>query len=330
MNKNLYCLVWLGFVIFSNAGWAKVPKLKPGEVVLLLNAPEIDPQSELLEKDGGFPRNWRTSDDPFKSQARNSKLPTRLGLSNLHISGSSEFSKMQFRKILQEFSLKKILVMDLRQESHGFLNGLAVSWYGKDDAANYGKNLQGIESDESQRLSGLMDTGLIGIGKWVKESDSDDNQKLKWIGVEVNPKSAMTEKDLVSEFGTEYFRIPVQDHLRPRDEDVDRFITKYRTLDSNYWVHFHCAAGIGRTTTFMVMYDMMKNAEQVSAEDIILRQALIGGANLMHLSKTSKKKYNEEKDRITFLQKFYEYCKSQGPSFNVLWSDWLTQTAGAS
>ena len=41
--------------------------------------------------------------------------------------------------------------------------------------------------------------------------------------------------------------------------------------------HFHCKEGIGRTTTFMIMYDIMKNYKEVSLNDIIKRQYLPSG-----------------------------------------------------
>ena len=71
----------------------------------------------------------------------------------------------------------------------------------------------------------------------------------------------------------------------------------------NTWLHFHCKQGIGRTTTFMIMYDMMKNSKEVTADDIIKRQLLLANFDESHI----KSFYNNE--RINFLQNFYKYCK---------------------
>lgn len=41
-------------------------------------------------------------------------------------------------------------------------------------------------------------------------------------------------------------------------ENIDEFIKLYKSLPKDAWLHFHCEAGKGRTTTFLAMYDMMK------------------------------------------------------------------------
>lgn len=53
------------------------------------------------------------------------------------------------------------------------------------------------------------------------------------------------------------------------------FITFVNNQPENSWLHFHCKAGIGRTTTFMIMYDIMKNCNDVSLYDIITRQVIL-------------------------------------------------------
>jgi Inositol hexakisphosphate len=89
-------------------------------------------------------------------------------------------------------------------------------------------------------------------------------------------KQASIERDLVSSADASYVRVAVTDHTRPVDEAVDRFIVAVRALPQNAWAHFHCEAGLGRTTTFIVLYDMLRNASRVSLEDIVQRQKLLG------------------------------------------------------
>ena len=60
------------------------------------------------------------------------------------------------------------------------------------------------------------------------------------------------------------------------------------------WLHFHCKQGIGRTTTFMIMYDIMKNAKEVSLDDIVKRQVA-----LSKMSENSAKGfYNDERKSL--------------------------------
>jgi hypothetical protein len=88
--------------------------------------------------------------------------------------------------------------------------------------------------------------------------------------------SASLERDVVGATGASYVRISVTDHARPLDDEVDRFILAVRALPENAWAHFHCEAGRGRTTTFMVLYDILRNANRVSLEDIVRRQKILG------------------------------------------------------
>lgn len=65
-----------------------------------------------------------------------------------------------------------------------------------------------------------------------------------------------------------YLRLPVADHSRPSAETASLFVSFYRKLvnETNTgnsaafpWLHFHCRAGKGRTTTFMAMLDLLSH-----------------------------------------------------------------------
>ena len=63
----------------------------------------------------------------------------KKGLLHLHISGSGQFSESGL-KIIQEIIPPNfsIIDIDLREESHGFINGIAVSWKNEFNNANKG------------------------------------------------------------------------------------------------------------------------------------------------------------------------------------------------
>jgi hypothetical protein len=77
---------------------------------------------------------------------------------------------------------------------------------------------------------------------------------------------------------------------------------------------------MGRTTTFMAMYDMMKNSKKVSLEDIMERQELLGGVKLL---KPVGGKESESQKRSDFLRQFYQYTKENNDNFKTSWSQWL-------
>ena len=131
-----------------------------------------------------------------------------------------------------------------------------------------------------------------------------------------------TEKTCVERMGAQYLRIAVTDVTRPEDSDVDEFITFLRSIKGkDCWLHFHCLAGKGRTTTFMAMYEMIKMASsgKTSFKNILDRQYQIGGANLSNMWYASSRV-----QWLHFLENFYDYAEK---SFDrgMSWSQWVSQ-----
>ena len=134
--------------------------------------------------------------------------------------------------------------------------------------------------------------------------------------ITIVPTKVEDENHLVNSKSLSYIRIPVTDGKIPTDDMVDYFVELVKSQPKNTWLHFHCKEGIGRTTTFMIMYDMIKNSKEVTADDIIKRQLLLANFDENHI----KSFYNNE--RIIFLENFYKYCKENSNNFNIKWSDW--------
>jgi Inositol hexakisphosphate len=135
-------------------------------------------------------------------------------------------------------------------------------------------------------------------------------------------RTVATEKGYVNTLGHEYFRIPAPDYKRPRDQDIDRFVQFYKQHGSGKWIHFHCAAGQGRTTTFMTMFDMMKNAKNVSAKDIMKRQWMVGGIDINATDKKDRNRKTWAEERRDFILRFHKYAAAEGPDFKKTWSEW--------
>src|SRR5262249_8894479 len=98
-----------------------------------------------------LPKHFRTTDDVLPPEIN------QTGLSSLHAAGSSAFSALAFPLILQKLSANSnhLIIIDLRQESHGFLNGDAVSWYGPQNAANSNQSDERIAVIEKRHLTRL-------------------------------------------------------------------------------------------------------------------------------------------------------------------------------
>jgi Inositol hexakisphosphate len=291
MKSRLVVLILLFLATTFFFFWG-VSKKNP-QMTLILNSANTK---------GQLPRNFRICSDPWL-KTPNLNAPSRLGLESLQASGSGQFSEDGFKSILIRLGTSQpIIIVDLRQESHGYANGIAISWYAARDASNVGKTLAEIEADEEMRLQNLVQQKNMTIQD-VLRKEEDIIEEATPISLTV--EKVATEKELTQGFKIGYFRIPVTDHLPPTKEDVDRFLTFVQSLPAGTWLHFHCEAGDGRTTTFLSLYDMIRNGKNVSFDDIIERQYLLGGINLADIVDQSSWKYPHEVDRLKFLQEFY-------------------------
>ena len=282
---------------------------------------------KLDEKDKDeLPRNFRLSDGKFQEMPAEKggpallAAPSREGLDTLHISASAEFSRSEWGRlwpVLRQKATGPIYVVDLRQESHGYFNGAAVSWCGKRNWGNVGKSPREVLRDEQKRLTEAK-------GKKVQVKFEPKTQPKENISLEV--RDVMTEKELVEQSGARYFRLTDTDHVWPADENIDKFIDFVKKLPDDAWLHFHCRAGKGRTTSYMAMYDMMRNP-QVPCEDIISRQYLLGGAYLafeLQNPQPSQWRAKYYREKAQMIRMFYQYVQENRQSnFKVKWSKWL-------
>ena len=271
-----------------------------------------------------LPRNFRTMEDDFravyKKDMDDSYVPTREGLDRLHASGSGEVSASGLRALQEALAQKTqlpICIVDLREESHGFFDGTAVSWYGEHDWGNVGLTQEEALADEAERIHGAAGQ-MTAVAHLGGEKNPLDEH-------EIFVEKAQTEKELVEAAGLRYKRIAATDHIWPSPAAVDEFVQFYKSMPEDVWLHFHCQAGEGRTTEFLAMYDILKNPA-VPLQDILYRQCLLGGSYVAHVEPEGstywKVPYYAEKAKHIAL--FYRYVQeNEGAGFAVSWSDWL-------
>lgn len=256
---------------------------------------------------------WRL-DGLDKTEVRNFRITSS------NTSASAQLSERSFPllfDVLKKETLSKtpIYIVDLRQESHGFANGIPVSWYQEHNHANIGKSSTEIQQDEINRLKSILGkaTEFVPLGR----HDEATLNKMTMIVEKVN-----NEKNAAESAGFKYVRFSATDQIFPDASTVDEFIKFYLNLPQKHWLHFHCHAGHGRTTTFAVFYDILKYPD-LTLEEIVKRQYLLGGTNLLAPANGNDWYSEQHNDRANKLRQFYKYVQDQRDSkFKITWSEW--------
>jgi len=193
----------------------------------------------------------------------------------INISGSSQFSDIN--KLTTLISDKNVIVCDLRSEPHIFITGKteedqiisgSVYWY----------------IDENKLTAELS---LIEFNEWLKKSITElpkiveiYTDKSLTSHIRVKLIKIETEEKLVKLVGWGYFQIRIVDHHPPKLEQINDLIRLIKFIPKDTRIHFHCAGGKGRTSTIMMLYDILHNAEHNQLNDIIDRHLKLGGADI--------------------------------------------------
>ncbi|WP_195244696.1 phosphatase [Clostridium celatum] len=237
--------------------------------------------------------------------ASNSGLPDRFrDITNLNISGSSQFTKSQINNLKEAINKPNICIVDLRQESHGMLNDFAISFFSPYTDLNNGLTTEEVIKKENSQLSSIK------IG-----SDVDIYHKTGRLFKEVTAEFVSNEDSIVTNDTMQYKRYAVKDNGSPTPIIVDNFVEFIKNKPTDLHIHFHCDAGEGRTTLFMAMYQTMLNNTNLSLNQIISYQYNIGGVLL-----------TDNKNQLEFLQEFYNYVsENKSTNYEKTYSQWITE-----
>lgn len=235
--------------------------------------------------------------------ASKTPLPDRFrDATLLNISGSAQFTRDQIETLKKTINKPNICIVDLRQESHGLLNDLAISYHNFYKLVNNGFNtIETLEKEESE-LSKIKVNSQVKIFRV--------NGKLYDC---ITAEYVSNEEKAVNDYGMQYKRYAVRDGGVPTPQTVDDFVNFIKDKPDDLHLHFHCHAGEGRTTTFMVLYQIMNNQNNLTLDQILSYQYNIGGIVL-----------TTDGYRLDFLNSFYEYIQENKDSnYSIPYSQWI-------
>ncbi len=291
-----------------------------GSVTLVLDAPQQAISTQAL------PNNFRSM--------------ASLKIAGNTASGSAQYSLSQLQAMIsQKVVTTPLVVVDLRQEFHGFLTvnpalygetEIAVGWFAERDWINVDKDLPSIVAFENRNLVTVSNSQNLAVYQITSKTPTEDGICTATPNTVITT-TTKNEQALTQSLGAGYLRLPTTDHCRPRDYEVDQFVAYEAALKPGTWLHFHCRAGDGRTTVFMAMHDIINNGPGSTLSEILTRQGPkanggIGGIDLATEPKDqSDFDYPFSQDRVQFMQLFYAYVQAEKASgFQIKWSDWIS------
>jgi len=295
LKKKLKIIFLCWAVTLSATSFAQAAKTTTAATPLVLT------ESSLSHRTLGYV--WRLDAPATQQMPRNYRV-----MPDIRMSGSGQFTPHSYQAMLADLKTRykvnpqDLYIFDLRQESHGLLNGSGVSWYGEDNWANVGKTAKQIAAEEKYLLKNTL-------GKAVTNIYNLDKHKVPGLVAGIVVTAQSPEQLLVEQSGAHYVRITCPDHLWPGKGQREQFLQLYKTLPKKAWLHFHCQAGIGRTTSFMAMYDILKNGQKDSLETIVARQRKLGGQDLLHVWSNEAWRQAINDAKAEGVRKFYEQYK---------------------
>lgn len=234
-------------------------------------------------------------------------LPKRYrDMPSLNISGSAQFKPSQVENLRKKINVLDTYIVDLRQESHGFLNDDAVSFYSPEKLLNNGFNSEETLADEKDKFGAIKPGDIANIFN-----------KRGALKKSIKVDKSQIELDLVKNLGFNYILFATRDGHIPTPTMVDSFVAFVKDTPSTTHLHFHCKHGEGRTTMFMAMFQMMKESSFKSLDEILDEQVKAGGKVL-----------TDKTTRAHFLKDFYQYTKDNGSSnFKTPFSIWAKENS---
>jgi len=328
-------------------------------------------------------KTWEQMTDEERSGITYDRIPTREGLDKLHFAGCGQFNREmlkemvavirsqleqeQYNFIKRSYQVKEIAiseealrhaasiqadnipitVVDLREESHGFVKGSQVLsyrnghfFYGRDkveialseyyigDAINEGQSFKEVVESEAKFIKHLKSSPTLELKRILEKKDGLITKYSDPIQIAIQEVSS--EAKIAREIGIQHVKIPITDHhAMDPNEDVDHMLILRQITSNDVFKIFHCRGGVGRTTTGMVIGDMFENYNNpdLTFEDFVVRHWLIGGANLLkplpleHDEKAWKAEDAITRSAILFLS--YMWIKETGHEAHTPFLLWL-------
>lgn len=225
----------------------------------------------------------------------------------LHSHGSGLINFLDFKKHFP-YPTAKLYVINLLEDDIYYYNNRCLWWYGLEyTPAQLGKILE----EKPNRKFGKFFVRLI-----YGYPPVDDASKLQ------------TEGEIFRSMGAQYF-VPLKNHDNWLGDwsYMDDVIRIFEQVPEDGHLYIHCKNGRGRTSTFLILHDIFKNAKKMSLDDIVNRHYCVGREDLYNTTVWRGGNWTREglEARKALIESFYAYMSSPQGYPHRTWAQWTAQ-----
>lgn len=255
-------------------------------------------------------RNFGSSADPIPEKRQSKeccKKINRNGLDNLNTYGSGFINYNDFGPRIN-YDYKNLYVVSLMPTDIYYYKGRCLRWYGLHyTPKNLGKS-------HKEKKWGGFDKKIIRLIYGTPPIH--------------DPSQLDTEETYVKKLGAHYYS-PLKNNKNWLIDQsyIDNLVTFFEKIPLDAKVYFHCIHGRGRTTTFLVMYDIFRNGKNISLQEITDRHHCLGREHMLDVKVWKFGNWTEEalRARRDLVIHFYEYMTSGSGYPHKKWSDWIKE-----
>lgn len=189
------------------------------------------------------------------------------------------------RNVLDRAGARERSVMwtNMREEPVVYIHGrsytLRLADHPFDNSTDYvGQSAERVERADSQLKDEVLREAQSRGGRILLHGETADGTVVpEWV--EVTPGSVQTPREVYQQLQAEgyqvdYARLPVTDEQAPEPKDLQALLERLQNATGDTPLIFNCHAGRGRTTTAMVVAQLLQSARQGSDANFVRNPAV--------------------------------------------------------
>lgn len=223
--------------------------------------------------------------EPRTQSERIDGAPNFRQVEGTNVYGVGQATVQGLRGVLDRAGAREQTVMwtNMREEPVVYINGrsfsLRLADHPFENSSDYvGQSAERVErADEQLKAEVLREAQQNGGRILLHGETADGTVTSEWV--EVTPGSVQTTQEVYQQlrgegYQVDYARVPVTDEQAPEAQDLQVLLDRLRDVSPDTPQIFNCHAGRGRTTTAMVVAQLMQSARQGSGTAFVRNESV--------------------------------------------------------